>query len=450
MQQAIILSVLLLTSLFVFPQENYKKCITNRLTNQEILSNPEYAKGRENAIQQNSQWLSKDNKQINTISLPVVIHIIHRQSHSNIGTGTNISNEQIEDAIRTLNEDYSKTNPEYPNPPRTTFLSYWGNPELEFCLATTDPNGNVTSGITRTATIKNSFDADDNTDSEAMKKNNTGGNDGWDTRYYLNIWVCNLTNSQSSGQTLGYAYLPSTFSNGHWKDGLVVDYQHFGTIDAASSSDGRTPTHEIGHYLGLNHTFSEENWPSFSCIDNFGNTICCDRDEGNVDDTPATDGIYWGNVTSTTNNNTCNDLLYSNTFTNDVLDMDENFMSYATSTWMFSQDQVNVMHATLNNARSTLNNSTVSTNCSGIISSSTNVNSENIGIYPNPNAGILFFNSSNNIKTIIITNIIGEAVFVNKNFSSNAIDINLLDNGIYFVTIHTENKTVTKKIVLSK
>ena len=56
-----------------------------------------------------------------TITIPVVIHVVHRQTHVNIGSGTNISNEQIEDQLRTLNEDFSKTNPEFPNPPRNIF-----------------------------------------------------------------------------------------------------------------------------------------------------------------------------------------------------------------------------------------------------------------------------------------------------------------------------------------
>ena len=61
-----------------------------------------------------------------------------------------------------------------------------------------------------------------------MKKTICGGKDGWDPSRYLNIWVCDLTNSQSNGMTLGYAYLPGLLadfnSSNDYKDGLVVDY----------------------------------------------------------------------------------------------------------------------------------------------------------------------------------------------------------------------------------
>jgi len=465
MKTKIILIIFTIVTLTLTAQENYRKCNTTSLVNKELRNNLDYLKARKNA-----RKITNTKSEKTTITIPVVIHIIHRTSHSNIGSGTNISNEQIEDALKILNEDYSKTNPEFPSPPRTDFINYWGNPDLEFCLATTDPNGNTTSGITRTATAQINWDADDDDnndpchESNGMKKSSCGGNDGWDPYKYLNIWVCDLTNSQGGGMTLGYAYLPGLLANpfntsDDYKDGLVVDYRYFGTVGiAAPSSDGRTPTHEIGHYLGLSHTFAEGGiWQGFpyGCADSQGNLICCDNDDDNVDDTPACLDIYFGGVNNTTNNNSCNDLQYANVFNTDVLDMDENYMSYASTTWMFSNDQVNVMQATLNTTetnggRLSLKNSNVSTNCSGIISSSTNINSKNIGMYPNPNTGRLFFNSSNNIKTIIITNIIGETVFANENISSNHININSLNNGIYFVTIYTENQTVTKKIVLSK
>ena len=47
--------------------------------------------------------------------------------------------------------------------PRWQNLAGWQQPncEIEFCLATTDPNGNPTTGITRTSTTKDLITTDD-------------------------------------------------------------------------------------------------------------------------------------------------------------------------------------------------------------------------------------------------------------------------------------------------
>jgi len=438
MKTKLILFLLIISSFQISAQVNIKKCLTTPLVQQELKSNPDYMQGRAKSITENSTWIAGNHTKKSTLNIPIVVHVVHRVSHVNVGSGTNISDAQIEDALRILNEDYSKTNPEFPNPPRTTFLNYVGNPDLKFCLATTDPNGNSTNGITRTSTTKTSFDAD--TESNDMKKSSTLGKDGWDPSKYLNIWICNLSNA-GGGITLGYAYLPGLWANQQWKDGLVVDFQYFGTISAAATSDGRTPTHEIGHYLGLEHTFCESQSGG-----------CCDNDGSNVNDTPAADdNIYWGAVTSTTNNNTCNDLSYPNIFSTDVPDMDENYMSYASTTWMFSVDQINVMNATLNGYRSSLQNSTVSMNCNGSIGVGiNNYQLENLNIYPNPTLGLVNIKSKEKINTISISNILGNQVFFTEDFSANTINLSALENGIYFINISTNKGMHIEKIILSK
>ena len=365
MMRILYILILSLVSNLIYAQVNSNKCITTKLIKEELKNNPEYELMRKNLVDYHFQNNTVDYQSQPIITIPVVVHIVHRNTHVNIGTSTNISNAQIEDQLRILNEDYSKTNPEFPNPPRNTFINNSGNPQLKFCLATIDPNGNATTGVTRTPTTKSSWDAD--YEQNDMKEFSSGGIDNWDPLRYLNMWVCKLSNS-GGGQTLGYAYLPGlqNSNNNSYKDGIVVDYQHFGSIGVASaSSDGRTTTHEIGHYLGLSHTFCEING-------------CCDNDLdspyiwGDVDDTPATEEIYFGAVNSNTNNNSCNDLNYNNIFTSNVLDMDENYMSYSSDSWMFSQGQVDVMLGTLNaptnlSGRANLKNSTVTVNCSGII-----------------------------------------------------------------------------------
>ena len=425
--------------------QNIKKCNTTNLMNYEIENNQEYKQARKENILINKNFINPQKEQT-TISIPVVVHIIYKSNHPNIGYGTNIPVEQVEDAIRILNEDYSKTNPEFPNPlavgGRNTFLNQSANANLEFCLANTDPNGNITTGITRTlATNANgTFDADDNTDANAMKRTVLGGNDGWTPSKYLNIWICDLVNSQGGGTTLGYAYLPGLPSWTAWKDGLVVDYRYFGTTGmAAPSSDGRTATHEIGHYLGLNHTFCEAQGGG-----------CCDNDDSNVFDTPATDGVYWGPVNSTTNRNTCNDLQYG--FSSDLPDMDENYMSYATNTWMFTQDQVDEMQATLYGYRNTLRNSITNgttVNCSGTV----NVNdiaNKNLIIYPNPTTTTLTVETGNSekIHNFYIYDILGHIIYEKSNIFSNSVTISSLSKGIYFVHIQTTHQKYMNKVIV--
>ena len=130
-------------------------------------------------------------------------------------------------------------------------------------------------------------------------------------------------------------------------------------------------------------------------------------------------------------------------------------MSYSTSTWMFSEGQVDVMMTTLNTSesnggRSILKSGTVSTNCSGIISSTTNIINQEINIYPNPNKGKLIISTSDKITSISITNIIGKEVFSQIKFNDNSIDLNSFKNGVYFVSINTNKGAVTKKIILTK
>lgn len=427
------LIILLMTiSLNTYSQE-IAKCYTTELIENELITNPDY-KGEINKVfQQNRLWLADNNKEKTTITIPIVVHVIYRQSHSNPGIGTNIPNFQIEDAIRILNEDYSKTNSEFPNPPRNTFINSAGNPNLKFCLATTDPDGNPTTGITRTLSSKNYFlYPSENND---MKKDNTGGINGWPPSKYLNVWICDISSSGNS-TVLGYAYPPGLQSWNSWKDGPVVDFQYFGTTgNASSNSDGRTLTHEIGHFLGLNHTFCESQSGG-----------CCDNDDSNVYDTPATDDVYFGNVNANTNNNTCNDLLYG--FSSDLLDMDENFMAYSNHTWMFSNDQVSEMMATLNGYRSNLKNSDVSVNCTGIVSNN-NIDNKRFKIYPNPNNGKFIVVTENNVK-IEILNVLGNIIYQSNNTSTQEIDLSFVENGIYIININSDNERFTEKIIINR
>lgn len=175
-------------------------------------------------------------------NIPVVVHVIYNT------TTQNISDAQIQSQITILNEDFRRTNADKVNTP-STFTSVAADCEINFCLATKDPNGSSTSGITRTSTSVTSFDA-----SDKMKYNSTGGKDAWPAGSYLNIWVCNL-----GGGLLGYAQFPGGAAA---TDGVVVGYKYFGNTGTATApfNKGRTATHEVGHWLNLRHI-----WGDASC-----------------------------------------------------------------------------------------------------------------------------------------------------------------------------------------
>ena len=84
----------------------------------------------------------------NVITIPVVVHIVYRTA------AQNISNAQVQSQIQVLNEDFRRLNADAVNTP-SLFQSVAADAEIQFCLATRDPLGNPTNGITRTQTTKN-------------------------------------------------------------------------------------------------------------------------------------------------------------------------------------------------------------------------------------------------------------------------------------------------------
>jgi len=266
----------------------------------------------ESAIQ---NWIANnpENSMLNVLTIPVVVHVIYKTSSQNISTA------QVLSQIDILNEDFRKLNADVSSVP-SAFSAVAADVEIEFCLAVRDPNGNVTTGITRTSTTSSSFSG-----YTSMKYTSSGGHDAWNTSKYLNIWVCNL----ASG-LLGFATFPGGSSS---TDGVVCDYAYFGDIGTATYPYhlGRTATHEVGHWLNLYHIWGDSN---------------CGNDY--VSDTPTQQGSNYGCPTfPSTSNCTGNG---SNG------DMFMNYMDYTNDAcmYMFSSGQKTRMRATLNGSRSSL------------------------------------------------------------------------------------------------
>lgn len=232
----------------------------------------------------------------NVITIPVVVHVLYGNSTENI------SDAQILSQIQVMNDDFRRLNSDANNN-----WSQAADTEIEFCLASVDPNGNATSGITRTSTNVSSFSTND-----AMKYSNQGGKDAWSTDLYLNMWVCDL-----GGGILGYAQFPGSGSAA--TDGVVMGYKYFGTIGAAQApfDGGRTTTHEVGHWLNLRHIWGDG---------------ACGQDDF-INDTPTSDAPNYGCATGHVS---CNNA-----------DMVENYMDYSDDACMnlFTSGQKSRMRA---------------------------------------------------------------------------------------------------------
>ncbi|MCO5241774.1 MAG: M43 family zinc metalloprotease [Chitinophagaceae bacterium] len=173
------------------------------------------------------------------ITIPVVVHILYNTP------GENISDARVHSQLGILNKDFRKQNDDTAFIP-SAFAPFAADCGIQFELAKTDPEGRPTSGIVRKKTDRSSWQQDDK-----MKFSASGGNDTWDSRYYLNIWVCNLTKS-----LLGYATFPGASPE---KDGVVIRTDIFGISpdNATAYNKGRTTTHEVGHWLNLKHLWGD-------------------------------------------------------------------------------------------------------------------------------------------------------------------------------------------------
>lgn len=244
-----------------------------------------------------------------TYTVAVVFHIIHDYGSENI------SDAQVFDAVRILNEDYRHMNADT-NIIVSAFQNVADDAEIEFRLAQLDPNGNCTNGIDRVAS-QETYIGDD-----GSKLN------PWDRSKYINIWVVREIDSGAAGYSLGVSNtVPSAI------DGVIILSNYVGSIGTGQAALSRALTHEIGHHLNLDHTWGNTNNPGVSC----GND--------GVSDTPITKG--W-----TTCNLTTNDVC-----TNNVEENVQNFMDYSYCSRMFTSGQGSRMRSCLSSstaARSTL------------------------------------------------------------------------------------------------
>jgi hypothetical protein len=242
-------------------------------------------------------------------TIPVIFHVVHLGE--DVGVGTNISDEQILDGLRILNEDFRKV------------PGSWGDGngvdvQIEFCLAQRDPNGNPTSGINRIDgnqwSTYPSQGIQVNPFNVGEPEMNIKSVTSWDRSSYMNVWIVSeIHNSSISPQ--GHAYLPTNSI----VDGIIILHNVIGSFGNVQEIHdmSRTLTHEAGHYLGLYHTFGTYQ----SCDYALSETDCVNN------------GDYVCDTPPTTPNLECTDNCPGAQF--------ENYMDYSQQTCkkMFSQGQ---------------------------------------------------------------------------------------------------------------
>lgn len=343
------------------------------------------------------------------IAIPVVVHVLYKNA------AQNISDEQIRTQVDALNRDFRRKNWDTINTPER-FKAVAADIQIEFALAAADPKGRATTGIVRKATSVIRWDNDDK-----IKFSSQGGDDAWDSRYYLNFWVGDL------GTLLGYSSQPGAAAE---KDGVVINYTTFGTINVGPPYDlGRTATHEVGHWLGLKHI-----WGESYCGDDL------------VDDTPKQ-----GNFTAG-----CPDGFRSSCSNGDMGDMYMNYMDFTNDACMnlFTAGQKQRMLSFFNTGGPrNLLLSSKGLNQPWVTESPIEIPANTVfKFYPNPTTGELVLNFEYNAnwigKTVSIVNIEGVVVSRVQIISKiQKINLSQLNAGMYFIQVGNGVQKLREKFI---
>ncbi|MFT3704408.1 MAG: M43 family zinc metalloprotease [Agriterribacter sp.] len=399
-------AVLLICSATVFAQRN---CGTSNYWLQELANDPLLAKrySQVDLFTQNKlNAIKKENGNgINdepVINIPVVIHVLYSND------AQNISDAQINSQVEVLNKDFSKLNDDIGNVP-AAFAPFAADTKIHFVLAKVDPQGYATNGVIRIKTNVATWKQDDK-----MKYTASGGDDAWDSRYYLNIWVCNLSHT-----LLGYSTFPGAAVD---KDGVVIRTDVFGIIGNNSSAynKGRTTTHEIGHWFNLKHL-----WGDADCGDD------------KVDDTPQ-------QKTYSTGCSSFPKITQGSCNANPAGDMFMNFMDFSDDACiiMFTNGQKQRMRSLFepSGARASILESTALGKPWNFKAGSDIVAA--VSIYPNPAGSDITFR--NNTGTTMVAEAYqvfdAKGTIIISGYNRSTVNINRLTQGIYFIKIQYQSK----------
>jgi hypothetical protein len=216
---------------------NGRQCASHEILERQIAENPSRGKYLDDLEIKTQDFKKNQNayRLDQTLYIPVIVHIV-------LPNPAQVTDTHIASQIKVLNDDFTKANAELAN--TNVYLAGYSFANVANCKI----QFVVKQVIRKTAT--GTFGTND-----AVKKSTSGGSNAVSGTTHLNMWVCDL----SSG-LLGYAQFPGGSST---TDGVVIDYQAFGTSASAgypmyaAFNLGRTATHEVGHWLNLRHIWGD-------------------------------------------------------------------------------------------------------------------------------------------------------------------------------------------------
>ena len=168
------------------------------------------------AVQQAIEDLLQNNKESSpnipcTLNIPVAFHIVRH----NDGITGDVTNQQINDQLAVLNSAYASTS-------------------FQFGLHSIERVNNTT------------WSQQNNVADEVNMKQALAISPATTLNFYTGTL---------GGGILGWATLPWYYPEDHYMHGVVILYSSLPGGSAVPYDEGDTGTHEVGHYLGLYHTF---------------------------------------------------------------------------------------------------------------------------------------------------------------------------------------------------
>ncbi len=288
-------------------QESHLNCGHDKALAEMWAKDPQAKAAHDQLLQRIHQGMTTDPvTQKVTYIVPVVFHIMHEYGYENI------SDAQVYDAVNLLNADFRKQNADISDV-EASFAGIAADVNVEFRLATIDPEGNCTNGIEHIYSH------------ETIVGDNYSRLNQWSRDKYMNIWVFRSMGDGISGT----AFPPNSSGLFSFADGIGILHSYTGSMGTGSTFTFRGLTHEVGHFLGLSHP-----WGSTA-----PETVC--GDDG-IADTPETKGFTHCPSTAAA----------ASVCDPSVVENYQNFMDMSFCQIMFTANQAQVMRSILEDQQS--------------------------------------------------------------------------------------------------